>query len=108
MNTDLTKKQQDSLVRILGMSKDDIMDMPYEYMIELIDNFESELLIREVVARGPSKAWQISITERLQAVYERWFNTLGWPYRDEYIQEGRNIKWENYLKALTMIYTAIA
>ncbi len=100
MKTELTEKQEDSYKRIIGMSVTDIMDMPYECMIELIDNFESELLIREVVSRGYDKGWQKSISNRLKGVFDRWYDIMDWYDRRALIQEGRIGEIEEWLKSI--------
>ena len=82
-------KYADVLERIQGMSETDIMDMPYEYTIRLIDSFNSELLIRELVARGHNKDWQTSITTRLKNIYQIWLKSKGPWNREDFQKNGR-------------------
>lgn len=100
VNIMLTVKQRDSLERILGMSQTDILDMPNQFMVELVDQFECELLIREVVARGDSKIWQLQITQRLKEVFKRWINTMSWPDNVALIQEGRRYIIDDWFKKI--------
>lgn len=93
-------KYADVLERIQGMSDTDIMDMPYEYTIRLIDNFNSELLIRELVARGHNKARQTTITTRLKNFYERWFMSKDLRYREEFHKKGRSKEIRGWLESI--------
>ena len=98
VNILLTEKQRDSLERILGMSQTDILDMPYQFMIELLDHFECELLFKEVVAKGDNKNWQLQIIQRLKEVFEQWVNTMGWPDNVIFNQEGRRYEIDDWFK----------
>lgn len=93
-------KYADVLERIQGMSETDIVDMPYEYTIRLIDNFNSELLIRELVARGHNKDWQKTITTRLKNFYEGWFMSKDPWYREEFHKKGRSKEIRGWLESI--------
>ena len=100
METTLTEKQKDSLKRILGMRVSDIKNMPYEYMIKLMDDFQSELLIREAVARGRDKDWQMDITNHLKDVYESWLYRMEWPLCAVFKREGHDEEIRGWFKAI--------
>ena len=96
------EERQDAIDRINGMSAGDVGDMPYEFLAELTDYFEDELLIKLFVSRGLTKNWQQSLSYCMKKAQEWWFNQLNLWEQREYCDDGRAERFRKCLKAIDL------
>lgn len=98
---ELTERQIDAIDRINGMTAGDVQDMPYEFLCELTNYFEDELLIRLIVSRGPTKTWQQSLSNRLKMAHEWWFEEkIDYMMQRAYLEDGHAARFRKCFKAI--------